>query len=75
MIAQDKLMHFLIGTLLAIMTVSYLGVWSLLVVFIAGVGKEVYDKVSGKGTPELMDIAWTMYGGLVIVGAYLLGST
>jgi hypothetical protein len=30
-----------------------------LVVVIA-IGKEVYDKVSGKGTPELMDIVYTI---------------
>lgn len=27
-----------------------------------GVGKEVYDKVSGRGTPETMDAAFTIAG-------------
>lgn len=28
-----------------------------------GVGKEVYDRVSGKGTPEFLDIMFTCLGG------------
>lgn len=29
-----------------------------------GIGKEVYDKVTKKGTPELADFLWTTAGAL-----------
>lgn len=35
--------------------------------FIIGVGKEVYDKVSGKGTYERADIFYTTYGVLFML--------
>ena len=39
---------------------------------IAGISKEVYDRVSGKGTPETMDVFATMFGGSVGVAIYLI---
>lgn len=49
--------------------VSYplVGWWAIVVTAVAAVGKELYDKYSGKGTPELMDIVYTVSGGLVVV--------
>ena len=35
--------------------------------FIIGVGKEIYDKVSGKGTYERADIFYTTYGVLFML--------
>ena len=32
---------------------------------LAGLGKEVYDAVTGSGTPELLDFVATVVGGLV----------
>ena len=39
-----------------------------LVVAAAGVGKEVYDKVSGNGMPEWRDAFATIVGGSVVLG-------
>lgn len=30
-----------------------------------GAMKEVWDKVSGKGTPEFLDFFWTVVGGII----------
>lgn len=38
--------------------------------FVIAVGKEMYDKVSGKGTVEKADIFWTMFGGFSLIIAY-----
>lgn len=74
MIQHDKLMHYTVGSMIALAATVVVGVWALVPVLMAAVGKEVYDKVSGKGTPELMDIVWTMWGGGVVVLAYLVGN-
>lgn len=74
MVAHDKLMHYLVGSVIALVSVVVIGVWALLLVLIAAIGKELYDKVSGKGTPEWMDVVWTMYGGVVVVSAYVVGN-
>ena len=37
----------------------------LVAAVLAGVAKEWYDMVSGRGTPELPDFAATVVGGLV----------
>lgn len=65
-IAQDKLMHYFVGSLIMALCIPFIEVYGLLVVLLAAVGKEAYDKVTGKGTPELMDIVYTMFGGLVV---------
>lgn len=39
---------------------------------IAGLGKEVYDKISGKGTPEGLDWLATSGGGLIGAGIFLI---
>lgn len=70
-IAQDKLMHYFVGSLIMALCIPFIGVYGLLVVLLAAVGKEAYDKFTGKGTPELMDIVYTMFGGLVIASSLL----
>lgn len=69
-IAQDKLMHYFVGTLIVAVSYPLVGLWAIVVTAVAAVGKELYDKYSGKGTPELMDVVYTMFGGLVVVAAY-----
>ena len=38
----------------------------LFAVFVVATSKEIYDKFSGKGTPDIMDIVWTMFGAITI---------
>lgn len=65
MIAYDKRMHLLGGALLGLTSIVFPGL-GIALAAVAGVGKEIYDKVSGKGTPEVADAVYTVAGGLVI---------
>jgi len=66
-LAADKALHLYSGGMLAGMLMPFGFEWAWLGVVIAGVGKEIYDKVSGKGTPEWKDAFATIVGGSVIV--------
>jgi hypothetical protein len=71
---QDKANHFIYGavittitTLLLIISQNYsLLPYCLHPTIIAGIGKEIYDRVSGKGTPEVLDAVATISGGLAV---------
>ena len=67
-IAQDKLMHYFVGTLIAALLYPLISWWAVAVTVVVAVGKELYDKYSGKGTPELADVVWTVAGSLVVCG-------
>jgi glycopeptide antibiotics resistance protein len=65
----DKSLHLLGGVLIYLVCQNFLNWWiPLSVVLIVAVGIEVYDKVSKTGTPELMDIVYTVIGGLIAMG-------
>lgn len=61
----DKALHVIAGVLVFAIAQLAIGPWAMIPVVIAAVGKEVYDKVSGKGTPEWQDAAFTIGGGLL----------
>jgi len=66
---HDKLLHSFYGTLLftlAMVVVSPLA--ALLGTLAVAVGKEAWDKVSGKGTPDVWDIVATIGLPLCITG-------
>ena len=67
MVAEDKIKHFIVGIIIFLLC-SLFGldyVYSLLIVFVAGVGKEVYDyKYPKKHTVESYDAIATILGGL-----------
>ena len=67
MIPTDKQLHLYSGGMLAGMLMPFGFEVAWLGVVIAGVGKEIYDKVSGKGTPEWKDAFATIVGGSAIV--------
>ena len=60
-IPQDKLLHFFYGTLLSAPLVAFTSplISSAIVIAIA-FGKELYDKVSGKGNTEALDVVFTI---------------
>jgi len=71
-IPTDKALHFFSGGMLAGMLMPFGFEVAWLVVAAVGVGKEVYDKVSGKGTPEWKDAFATIVGGSIVVIANVI---
>ena len=61
----DKAYHVIAGVVIFATTHWLFSLWSLLVVLIVATLKEAYDKYTSKGTPEIMDIVFTMVGGLL----------
>jgi len=60
-IPKDKLLHSFYGSWIYILSTLVLPTtFALALVVVIAIGKEVYDKVSGKGTPELLDIVYTI---------------
>nr|UVX46253.1 MAG: putative periplasmic lipoprotein [Bacteriophage sp.] len=60
--SSDKWLHLAAGFIIA----YFVGLFGLLYGFCAGIiaaaGKELYDKISKKGTPELWDFIFTVVG-------------
>lgn len=64
-IPDDKLRHYFVGSLAAAAGgLHSVAVGALLCAALA-VGKEVYDRASKRGTPDLLDAVWTLAGGAV----------
>lgn len=67
-ISHDKANHFIYGSIIAAATSPFIGVpYTMVVVSVFAIGKEVIDKVSKKGTPSVADIVATVVGGVVVV--------
>jgi len=66
-IGIDKILHVLVSLVLMLEFQRFLPVWGALTVVLAiGIIKEIYDKVSGKGTPDWRDIVADCIG--IILG-------
>ena len=72
LLQRDKLLHYTVGTLLYATTYLLVGYLAIVVVTVVAVGKELYDKVSGKGTPEYLDALATITGGVVCLVVSML---
>lgn len=67
-IPEDKRLHFYIGFAVSAVVSTVFGyIIGVIASVVAGVGKEAYDKVTKRGTPELLDFAFTVTGALVFV--------
>jgi hypothetical protein len=62
-IPLDKIFHFLAGWVIAA-TFQSMPLIAAALVVTAAVGKEIWDKRSGKGTPDPMDAIATLMGGV-----------
>jgi hypothetical protein len=62
-IPLDKAFHFLAGWAIAA-TFQSVPLFAAALVAAAGIGKEIWDKRSGKGTPDPMDAIATLLGGV-----------
>jgi len=71
-IPRDKLLHLLAG----IAITACIGVYSIhigvIVGILAGLGKEAYDYVSGKGCVEILDAICTILGSLLVYAVYMV---
>jgi len=63
---QDKANHFIYGALIyLVIGVVFGAVAGLTAAFLIGAAKEIYDKVSGKGCPDVLDFVATGAGGVL----------
>ena len=70
MLPLDKANHFVYGTILFTLG-SIFSVWlGLTLAVLFGVGKEVYDRVTGRGTPDRMDAIVTAAPAVFLTLAY-----
>ena len=71
---KDKILHVIVGFVIGFLGACCLGsaLFGFGLACVAGLSKEVYDKVSGKGTVEGLDALATMFGGLIGAGIYYL---
>lgn len=68
MIPIDKQYHFIAGMLIYIIAQSFMPiVWAMVPVVAIGTAKEIYDYLSKKGTPDINDLLYTIYGALPIL--------
>ena len=73
MIPIDKQYHFIAGLVIYLIAQSFMTIWWALIPVIAiATLKEVYDYISGKGTPDINDLLFTIYGTIPIVVVKLL---
>lgn len=68
LIAVDKIAHFCAGWAIAATAFIFVGGWpAILLAAISGAAKELFDKVTGRGTPEIADFLFTLAGGIFAV--------
>ena len=67
MIPLDKQLHFYSGGMLAGLLMPLSVQLAVFGVIFAAIGKELYDLLSKRGTPEIMDAVATILGGAVVV--------
>jgi hypothetical protein len=83
LIPHDKANHYVYGSIIASVTFAIafniisVIMLALVIAFVAttivAVGKELYDKISGKGVPDFYDVVYTIAGGIIVLfPSYLL---
>ncbi len=66
LLAEDKLKHVVVSAVMATVLSLFFPWWAAAgITFAIGVGKEVYDKVSGKGHSEWKDLLADVVGILI----------
>ena len=69
----DKQYHFIAGFLIFLIAQLFVSdLWAMVVVIAIGTLKEVYDHLSKKGTPDINDLLFTIYGAMPIFVIKLL---
>lgn len=66
LLTEDKLKHIVVSAIIAVALNLFLPWWVAgLLTLCVGIGKEVYDKVTGKGNPEWKDLVADLVGILI----------
>ena len=60
---NDKVQHFIAGCVLSMLGVIFFPL--ILLGFIFGVGKELWDKLTGRGVADLLDMIATFCGAAI----------
>lgn len=72
-IAYDKKLHYAARLLIAGVLTNFMPVlFAVGIAILVGVAKEVYDRATKKGTPELADFLWTTAGALTWLLLYFV---
>ena len=67
LLTEDKPKHIVVSAILAVVLNLVLPWWGTALITLAiGIGKEIYDKVSGKGCAEWLDLLADVIG--IIIG-------
>ena len=66
-IPQDKKKHFVAGFAITAIVSLFFGYIIGVIVAVIAAGKELYDKVTGTGTPEVLDFVATIVGAAAAV--------
>ena len=67
MLDADKANHFAYGATLAAVGAIHSMLAGALLCAAFAIGKEVLDRVTGRGTPDLMDAVWTLAGAVPVL--------
>lgn len=67
MLDSDKANHFAYGAALAGLGALHSVLAGALLCAALAIGKEVYDRASKRGTPDLLDVVWTLIGGAAVL--------
>lgn len=73
MLAHDKILHMMGGCIIALVLMPISPQAAFFGAVFAGLGKEILDRVSGKGTPDAWDAVATIGAGAVTVWINELG--
>lgn len=74
-VQEDKKKHFVAGFIITAVISLFFGyLVGAAAAIVAGIGKEVYDKVTGKGTPEALGFVATAAGAVTAIAISLVSS-
>ncbi len=72
LIPVDKANHFIAGVLISGVAILLMPVlYTFVLTTMVGVAKEFYDHVSKKGTPDVVDLLYTMAGSVPVLISHI----
>lgn len=71
-IPEDKLRHYMVGSIAAALGGLHSVAAGAMLCAAVAIGKEVYDRVSKRGTPDFLDAVWTLAGALPVLAPQVI---